>query len=756
MRSLGLPEKDRLSYLRTNHTIRLWFSLGWKSGLNERRILTLTTIGRSLQGEPTPEKIKESLRTQDKILKEEQPIKDLPILTSLKEYTTKLLLDLLRKRDQAGFDNEPLLNGASTSVPTLGSTFHTGRAQGGGWFECIKDPGYKMFREQVRKDAHTIPVLKDQVKEDGSISSPEYEIACLRSFGEQSTYQTLKIDTNLAVRRTVIADKGRKARVVSSAPAWANLQGGIVNEQLVTLLKFDPHTSPAFNNNTNRIARLLELPGINQERVLFSADLDAATDHFPLHVSEAVVDGINEVFPTHKGLRKLLVQPHTVCDMTYKDGNKTYVKNETRQGILMGLGLVWPILNITNRFCAHYSMPADKADNPTKNRRSPFVVFGDDLLAHWTPERVQRYKKNLDLLGLVPNETKEVVSKTWGVFCGNWYRKSFRTQTTLGKQTTIQTTQPWERITHKPIIHLNSLYTKIDPEKPEYSLGNLGVNLSTLWKGTPVKEQRQAWKVYKQNNKHYLSILRNSGLSLSLKQRYLGFGFPKVAEPRGPTPQQLRCAKYMAKEGIPGEMAFIPCLTPFFARKTVALGIQEAMELPTSTSGISSLKVREHVISSGLVRAVISNMTSTRKIKGGKTDIGKLLKKIHKSMIDYSHSYQHSLHANVRLKEVPSFVPAKPARKLIESLSVPSLGSDQTYYKLDLAAIQRKQERQRQLERELGGKTKELYKRDRQMALANQVRQKLHHVWDEAARKQQEGKLDIYSIFYIALSAWAE
>jgi hypothetical protein len=214
------------------------------------------------------------------------------------------------------------------------------------------------------------------------------------------------------IKRSVISDKAGKFRTISKAPAHVHTLLNPINNILLELLKSTP-TGPVLKGN--KLDHYLSQPKTYMRKpYMFSADLSKATDLIPHDIAVEVWYTICEELNLPRSIKSLGKKSITNCYLISVN-KETGQTEETRitRGLLMGLPLVWPILNILNQFCAEYKQKnlMDKS----------YGVFGDDLLAIWAQNHIIQYKKNIESIGLSLNTTKTLVSRNFGVFCEEHY-----------------------------------------------------------------------------------------------------------------------------------------------------------------------------------------------------------------------------------------------------------------------------------------------------------------------------------------------
>jgi hypothetical protein len=132
---------------------------------------------------------------------------------------------------------------------------------------------------------------------------------------------------------------------------------------------------------------------------LFSADLQKGTDPVPHEIAQHTFGHIATCFGENP---ELIAMGRKILGPKYLEE----VKQFTKRGIHMGLGLSWVVLSILNAWAAWEAGLESRS----------YQICGDDLIALATPHQRTLYLRNLRRVGLVPNVRKSFYGKV-GVFC---------------------------------------------------------------------------------------------------------------------------------------------------------------------------------------------------------------------------------------------------------------------------------------------------------------------------------------------------
>jgi len=223
-----------------------------------------------------------------------------------------------------------------------------------------------------------------------------------------------------------VAKPGGGTRMVTTCNAGLVHSLAPVNELLLRILRQFPECKP--NLRGEDPSPYLRIQDDHVMRECYSADLSAASDHIPFEVSAAINKGIWKALNIRPfdPIRKLMTLASGPVHFVEHSGPKTcasskiiYTNRYSARGLLMGMGLAWPYLNLLNIFASrtsrdHYGIIAEK-----ERRSRDTVVAGDDLFGYWTHRRTIRYERTMKRLGLIINRKKTYRSETTGLFTEN-------------------------------------------------------------------------------------------------------------------------------------------------------------------------------------------------------------------------------------------------------------------------------------------------------------------------------------------------
>jgi hypothetical protein len=86
------------------------------------------------------------------------------------------------------------------------------------------------------------------------------------------------------------------------------------------------------------------------------------------------------------------------------------------RGYPMGATASFNVMSVLNWLCARC------AEIECGRKSSSFRLTGDDIIACWTQQIINAYKRNCESIGWTLNDEKQVQSKTWGIFCEFIYK----------------------------------------------------------------------------------------------------------------------------------------------------------------------------------------------------------------------------------------------------------------------------------------------------------------------------------------------
>jgi hypothetical protein len=219
---------------------------------------------------------------------------------------------------------------------------------------------------------------------------------------------------------TAVPKPGGGSRIVSVCNASLVNVLQPINELLLRIVEKVPECmSNLMGTDPAKALRVLNIG--SEECIFYSADLTAASDHIPHSVARVVVDailrslGVDQSDPLSKWF-KLAIGPFRIVRRT---GPASCVRTKivttnlvTQRGLLMGLGITWPILNLLNVYCSRRSRGQEMVQKDT-------LIAGDDLLGFWKRKRISRYERHLKALDLRLNKGKTLCSSRVGIFTEN-------------------------------------------------------------------------------------------------------------------------------------------------------------------------------------------------------------------------------------------------------------------------------------------------------------------------------------------------
>jgi hypothetical protein len=183
----------------------------------------------------------------------------------------------------------------------------------------------------------------------------------------------------------LVKELGFKTRVVTKSPAPNVMLAHIDRDKIMYFVEQIPECIEALNEG------LLPVPlsVVDDDHYVYSCDLSRATDT----VSHQVL----HVMARELGLSRLIFE-------------HVYDGKPWKRGCPMGMPPSWSILSLTNYYAAVKAAP-----------KSAFRIKGDDLIAYWTLEQIERYKFNITSLGYIVKESSSYVNPTRGLFCETPY-----------------------------------------------------------------------------------------------------------------------------------------------------------------------------------------------------------------------------------------------------------------------------------------------------------------------------------------------
>jgi hypothetical protein len=291
-------------------------------------------------------------------------------------------------------------------------------------------PQFEAIRAALFEDDEAWGIATATVGEDYiGTCSEEDDLTIIVDSALYEVDRDLRRDKPIPVRASSVRELGWKARIVTSAPAHWVVAGDAVRQVLWPLLEADPRTDltgrredpKTGESGSDEVVRSLR--GARSIE-FYSADLTAATDYMPFHLTQAIWMGLctglgidledRFVKIGHKLLGSVAV--------TYPDGPDgrpvaPYLR-ESKRGCMMGLPLSWTILNLYNLATADLALLPDAETGNVHDvfGHAPAVIRGDDLAGGFSPMESTRYAGLIDRTGGDANPAKSFVSGDSFVF----------------------------------------------------------------------------------------------------------------------------------------------------------------------------------------------------------------------------------------------------------------------------------------------------------------------------------------------------
>lgn len=207
-------------------------------------------------------------------------------------------------------------------------------------------------------------------------------------------------------RVIAIPELGGKVRVATTGPAPLTLAGDALRKLLWPVLSAIPEID--IQAESCRGEGLVAMFDQHDGEILYSADLDRATDLIPHDLAWAAFAGVIEGLGLSAASEPALIGKALLgpLNLTYPDGTKITSKG----GIPMGMPLSWFVLSLIQMYWIH-------GRNRDLLSRTPAAkVRGDDLLVAWTNRRCDEYEADVVRFGGSPNRSKSFRSPVGGVF----------------------------------------------------------------------------------------------------------------------------------------------------------------------------------------------------------------------------------------------------------------------------------------------------------------------------------------------------
>lgn len=214
-----------------------------------------------------------------------------------------------------------------------------------------------------------------------------------------------------------ISERGFKTRIVTKSPGCVVALGHHLRRWMAAGLRTDPSIREVLKGDHREAVESLFHggpidPGVartEEDQLILSADLKAATDLIGRETYEAIVDGI---LSSDEGLNlpswarflyRLCIGPQRLI---YPDLRKNAL---SQRGALMGLPTTWPLLCLANLAWWHHGRPLGKVPRVR--------ICGDDLVAKARLREIEEYETWAKASGAVfSNRSKHMVLRGGGVF----------------------------------------------------------------------------------------------------------------------------------------------------------------------------------------------------------------------------------------------------------------------------------------------------------------------------------------------------
>jgi len=250
-----------------------------------------------------------------------------------------------------------------------------------------------VFRGTVEVGDHLFPY--DKASE---LSAEDWEAKREILFSLAASWSSIDFSELPKCRQVPIRERGFKTRVATPLEAPFRYLLGVVNSGLLSVLESMPEVTNALHG---RPAEKLDWTRGKRRNLVLSADLKAATDHFPQDLMLDGVDELSSQWPTEiRQLALRAVGPHVLLSFNKEE------EVTTSRGILMGSPVSWPLLSIYSAWL-HSESGSD----------GWFGVCGDDYIGCHTRSSLAKYNSIRLKTGAVPSPGKDMVAPQFvGVF----------------------------------------------------------------------------------------------------------------------------------------------------------------------------------------------------------------------------------------------------------------------------------------------------------------------------------------------------
>jgi hypothetical protein len=487
-------------------------------------------------------------------------------------------------------------------------------------WKCSVNPSACLERSVAEGGAYEHVRLQTMAQFKGQPTpSLEDQATAMRNVVVGEYFELRRMNPQPMCRMTVVGTGGWKNRAVSVSNAADTLIMSPYNTLLLRLLKrMRPAADALYGRDfTSMFNKSLKKKGMDHAHYHFySSDLSQATDRIAHWAAFAAWEGVGKVLglpPQVIAIGKRTLGEHLIF---LSDG--TAFKN--KQGILMGLPLVWPILNLLNMWCAEHN----------QDGRPIYVVHGDDLAGLWTDEQARRYELNLAKIGLKLNRQKTIRSEDGGVFCEQLVKLVWST----GEQPTQKLS--WgDRMTRRllkviPIrrvqmseVSLGKRLTEtgrpIDVSVP-ISL-TMPDALTNAWKKASHDQRRHLIPVAQELHPHAFFQLQTTRLPFFWPKELGGCGLPSTCPGAPPKFRKAAAVLFSLEQELRDERIALNLAqwrthaAPDYARGLVKEAFERLSLIPRSHGGIKRDQVEPEVMARVLARGALNFENDKRPAK---------------------------------------------------------------------------------------------------------------------------------------------
>lgn len=232
---------------------------------------------------------------------------------------------------------------------------------------------------------------------NSELSLEDWEVARERLFSLTASWFAIDFSKLPSCRQVAIKERGYKVRVATPLEAPFRYLLSIINGALLAKLEECPQTTSALHGCP---AEELDWSLGRKTNLVFSADLKAATDHFPHDLMFDAADELSGGWPDElRALFLRAVGPHLLS-------NTQGQEVQTSRGILMGSPVSWPLLSMYSAWL-HCESGSD----------GWHAVCGDDYIGCHTYGTYRRYLAERTATGGIGSVGKDILGTcSIGVF----------------------------------------------------------------------------------------------------------------------------------------------------------------------------------------------------------------------------------------------------------------------------------------------------------------------------------------------------